>query len=111
MYNGFGRARDVYMFIRPCLMTFSVYTMTFSVYTMTFICLYAHNGKGSIQGVAFQSIYSTSLIGLSIYECTIYMYDHITLINDMIYKLSNNLYEKVVGILLVNIQNKLENAK
>ena len=65
----FDCARDVYMFIRPCLMTFSVYTMTFSVYTMTFsvytmtfsvytmtfsvfammfICLYAHNGKGSI---------------------------------------------------------------
>ena len=39
---GFRRTRDVYMFIRPCF-------MTFSVYTMTFICLYAHNGKGSIR--------------------------------------------------------------
>ena len=29
-------------FIRPCLMTFSVYTPT---YIMTFFCLYAHNGK------------------------------------------------------------------
>ena len=38
---GFRRARDVYMFIRPCF-------MTFSIYTMTLICLYAHNGKGSI---------------------------------------------------------------
>ena len=27
--HGFGRARDVYMFIRPCLMTFSVYTPTY----------------------------------------------------------------------------------
>ena len=50
--QGFGRARDIYMFIGYDVsiytMTFSVYTMMFSVYTMTFICLYAHNGKGSI---------------------------------------------------------------
>ena len=34
-------------------MTFSVYMMTFSVYTMTFICLYAHNGIGSIGFVMY----------------------------------------------------------